>query len=238
VAEALVQQCVRQRLDDLSLARACAAGDEGAWAELVAVHGDFLHRFARRVLREPAAGDVADQVIADLWLRRKIARYEGRSSLRTWLGTIVAHAASNARRSARRRERSAAAAGLMVASGARVDRERERAVDVAALIASAIARQSVDDRLLILLYYHEGITLDDIGRTMRRSKAALSRRLKRIRNAILNDADREARRRVGVSAQSLLAGVPLSDINLDLRSACGLPAAAASARSHQWLKSA
>jgi hypothetical protein len=40
-------------------------------------------------------------VIADLWQRGKIARYEGRSTLRTWLGTVVANAAVNASRSRR-----------------------------------------------------------------------------------------------------------------------------------------
>jgi hypothetical protein len=92
----------RLSLDDLYLASACAQGEESAWEECLARHGDFVRGFARRFLREPAASDVADQVIADLWERRKMARYEGRSALRTWLGAIVAHAALNAVKADRR----------------------------------------------------------------------------------------------------------------------------------------
>ena len=83
-------------LDDLYLATACAAGDEPAWNEFGARFFAFIRDFARRVIRDPAASDVADAVIADLWQRKKLARYEGRSTLRTWLGAIVAHAAINA----------------------------------------------------------------------------------------------------------------------------------------------
>src|SRR5207244_7955291 len=49
----------------------------------------------------------AAELIADLWQHRKIERYEGRSSLRTWLATVVAHAAVNAGKAARTRARHA-----------------------------------------------------------------------------------------------------------------------------------
>src|SRR5438034_4928352 len=97
----------RLSLDDYYLATACAGGDEEAWAELIAAHRGFVHRFARRILREPEASDLAAELIADLWQHRKIERYEGRSSLRTWLGTVVAHAAVNAGKAARTRARHA-----------------------------------------------------------------------------------------------------------------------------------
>jgi hypothetical protein len=92
----------RLSLDDLYLAAACARGEEAAWEECLARHGAFIRDFARRFLREPAASDVADQVVADLWQRGKMARYQGRSTLRTWLGSIVAHAALNAMQAGRR----------------------------------------------------------------------------------------------------------------------------------------
>src|SRR5688500_11773285 len=84
-------------LDDLYLATCCAAGDEGAWREFESKHFSFMRDFARRLLSATAADDLAAQVIADLWQRRKIAQYEGRSTLRTWLCAVVMRAALNAR---------------------------------------------------------------------------------------------------------------------------------------------
>lgn len=198
-----------------------------AWAELVAAHGDFVRRFARRVLREPAASDVADQVIADLWLRRNIARYEGRSSLRTWLGSIVAHAAINASHSARRSRISAkAAVGSRPIRASWDTGEMARSDGLGGLIASSIAQQPPADRLLVLLYYDRSMTLEEISRVMGLSKAALSRRLKRIRRDILARLDAAARRQAGASARSLVDGLDIAEIDFDLRAACGFAAQA------------
>ena len=43
--------------------------------------------------------------------------------------------------------------------------------------------------MLVLLHYEQGLTLDEIGPVMGLSKAALSRRLKRIRDALLETTD-------------------------------------------------
>ena len=52
----------------------------------------------------------------------------------------------------------------------------------------------------------------------------MSRRLKRIREALLKAADALARRRLGTSARSLADGLQLSMVDLDLRAACRLAA--------------
>ena len=72
----------------------------------------------------------------------------------------------------------------------------------------------------MLLYYEQALTLDQIASMMSVSKAALSRRLKRIRDALLETVDQQARRRLGTSARSLADGLELSEIDLDLRAAC------------------
>jgi hypothetical protein len=91
-------------LDDLYLAVACAVGDERAWRELDERYFDYVRRFAQRFdLGGKDADDVADDVIADLWRRKTIARYQGRRSLSTWLGALVTHAALNVRAARARR---------------------------------------------------------------------------------------------------------------------------------------
>ena len=102
-------------------------------------------------------------MIADLWQRGKIARYEGRSSLKTWLGTVVSHAAINAAKAARTREPREEPAIHPALDPEPAIEDTERSGALARLLAESIARQPAHDRLLILLYYEQGLTLDEIG---------------------------------------------------------------------------
>ncbi len=63
-------------------------GDEAAFAELVGPHRAALHAHCRRMLRE---GDDADDAVQEALLRawRALPRFEGRSSLRSWLYKIA-----------------------------------------------------------------------------------------------------------------------------------------------------
>jgi RNA polymerase sigma-70 factor (ECF subfamily) len=68
------------------------AGDEVAFAELVERYHTRLVRLARSFV---ANGEVAEDVAQETWLAvvRGIERFEGRSSLRTWLFRICANRA-------------------------------------------------------------------------------------------------------------------------------------------------
>jgi RNA polymerase sigma-70 factor (ECF subfamily) len=207
----------RLSLDDLYLAAACARGEEAAWEECLARHGAFLRDFARRFLREPAAGDVADQVVADLWQRGKMARYQGRSTLRTWLASIVSHAALNAMKASRRTVPLEPGAGEAAASALAPDGvlgpERLLLQD---LVAEAMAGLAADARLLLLLHYEQGLTLDEIARVHGGSKAALSRKLQRTRDDLRGAIDALSRRAGASSADALRAGLDLGRLELDL----------------------
>jgi RNA polymerase sigma-70 factor (ECF subfamily) len=67
---------------------ALRAGDEAAFAELVRRHHAGLRRFARAYVASDA---VAEEVVQEAWLAvvTGIDRFEGRSSLKTWLFSIV-----------------------------------------------------------------------------------------------------------------------------------------------------
>jgi RNA polymerase sigma-70 factor (ECF subfamily) len=206
-------------LDDLYLAQACVGHDERAWAECSRQHFDFLRDFARRFLSGSDAIDVTDQVIADLWERRKLDRYQGRSSLRTWLGAVVAHAALQARKTLRRQE------GLFDGSASKVVRlagygtppeDNQTARLLTGLAAEALEQLAPDDKLLLLLHYEQDLSLDQIGTIVGASKATLSRRLKRLRESVHATIERLARERYRSSAADVRSGVDLGRLELDL----------------------
>jgi len=81
--------------EDLRLLERLQAGEEAAFVTLVARHHDPMLRLARTFVRSTA---VAEEVVQDTWLGvlRGIDRFEGRSSLRTWLLAILVNRARSA----------------------------------------------------------------------------------------------------------------------------------------------
>jgi RNA polymerase sigma-70 factor, ECF subfamily len=79
-------------VDEREQLAALRAGDERAFAALVDEHGAAMLRVARLYVRDRAA---AEEAVQEAWLGvlKGIERFEGRSSLRTWLLRIVANVA-------------------------------------------------------------------------------------------------------------------------------------------------
>jgi RNA polymerase sigma-70 factor (ECF subfamily) len=78
--------------DDGDLVARLRAGDEHAFTELVRRDHAALVRLARAYV---ADRDTAEEVVQEAWFAviRGIDRYEGRSSLRTWISRIVTYQA-------------------------------------------------------------------------------------------------------------------------------------------------
>jgi RNA polymerase sigma-70 factor, ECF subfamily len=74
--------------DDLALVERLRAGDERAFMMLVEQHQAAMLRIARMYVSSRA---VAEEVVQEAWLGvvRGLDRFEGRSSLRTWIFRIV-----------------------------------------------------------------------------------------------------------------------------------------------------
>lgn len=78
--------------DDAELVAALRAGDEGAFCWLVDTYSARLQRLARSFVHTAAA---AEEVVQETWLAviRGVDRFEGRSSLATWIYRILTNQA-------------------------------------------------------------------------------------------------------------------------------------------------
>ena len=78
--------------EDLGLVERLRAGDETAFMQLVEQLQPQMLRVARMYV---ATASVAEEVVQEAWLGvlRGIERFEGRSSLRTWIFRIVVNTA-------------------------------------------------------------------------------------------------------------------------------------------------
>lgn len=208
--------------EDLVLARACARGEETAWEDFERRHFAFIRAFATKVLPGAAGEDVAGDVIADLWKRGKLARYEGRSTLRTWLGAVVLHAALNAKQSARPSADLEAASGLAARPGDNTAPRAERG-HLTRMLQDAVGRLSAEERLLMRLHYEQGLSLEQMRPAFARSKAALSRRLNRARASVRSTMESLSQERFGIPLAELRQGVDFASWEFDLDSLLGDP---------------
>jgi RNA polymerase sigma-70 factor, ECF subfamily len=91
-----VEQAEFERRDgdaaEAALLARLRAGDESAFQGLLARHSGAMRRVARTFVRTDAA---ADDVVQETWLGvlRGLDRFEGRSSLRTWIFRILVNQA-------------------------------------------------------------------------------------------------------------------------------------------------
>jgi RNA polymerase sigma-70 factor (ECF subfamily) len=77
---------------DLELVTRLRAGEEQAFETLIAGHHATMLAIARNYVR---TGSVAEEVVQDTWLAvlQGLDRFEGRSSLKTWVFAILVHKA-------------------------------------------------------------------------------------------------------------------------------------------------
>jgi RNA polymerase sigma-70 factor, ECF subfamily len=85
------------RSEEASVVEELKAGSEQAYAWLIAHYHQPIYSVVHRILADPAdAADTTQEVFLKVF--RGIKRFDGRSSLKTWMYRIAIHEASNQRR--------------------------------------------------------------------------------------------------------------------------------------------
>ncbi|MGH9386889.1 MAG: RNA polymerase sigma factor, partial [Vicinamibacterales bacterium] len=215
---------------------ACAAGHEAAWEHFVLEFRPALYRAADAIDASGAARELADSLYADLYglrgardTRRSLFRYfHGRSSLATWLRAVLTQRHVDAIRARARVEPLPAdeeipASATVAVEEMAVDRRRFLA-SAQRVLSAAIAGLGPRDRLRLVCYYAQQMTLAEIGRLLREHEATVSRNLARTRRALREDVERRLRQDERLSdreVEECFASVMDDPGTLDLTSMLG-----------------
>jgi RNA polymerase sigma-70 factor (ECF subfamily) len=178
------------KLEELALARACAAGHEAAWQVFLTRFREKLYDIARGITKEDSsARDLADSLYADLYGTserdgRRVSRlnfYMGRGSLEGWLRTVLAQEFVNRYRKQKRlvslEEQAEDGVQFSAAPAGPVSPLDSR---LGAALDEALGLLSGEDRLVLASYYLDDRTLTEIGRMIGVHESTISRRLEKL----------------------------------------------------------
>jgi RNA polymerase sigma-70 factor, ECF subfamily len=182
------------KLEELALARACAAGHDAAWQAFLLRFREKLYDIARGITKEDSsARDLADSLYADLYGTseregRRVSRldfYMGRGSLEGWLRTVLAQEFVNRYRKTKRlvsleeqAEEGVQFSAAEPGPSGPVDARLSAALD------EALGQLKGEDRLVLASYYLDNRTLTEIGRMVGVHESTISRRLEKLLKAL------------------------------------------------------
>jgi RNA polymerase sigma-70 factor (ECF subfamily) len=180
---------------EAALIERCAAGDEAACADLVAIHQRMVYNLALHLLGDrDEALDLSQEVFLRVF--RTLANFRGQSALRTWIYRIVVNQVRNRQRWWRRRHR-----GEQVSLDAHVEKfgDLESKNDAstpdrmfvrketAQRIWSALDHLPFDQRTALILREIDGLRYDEIAFSLGIAVGTVKSRLTRARQALRDE---------------------------------------------------
>lgn len=183
------------RAPDLGLALGCVAGSEAAWDTFCAEYRPVLYAAARVFIPdETSARELADSLLAELYgldashpgRNSRLARFQGRSSLKTWLRAVLYQRFVDEYRRQKRLEPLPEEASQPTAAPASLSAEDDRhyAECLSEALEAALSELPARDKLLLSHYYVQSLTLKQIGRLSGEHEATVSRRLQSLRRLL------------------------------------------------------
>jgi RNA polymerase sigma-70 factor, ECF subfamily len=211
---------------DLYLACACLHGDAHAWRELDKQHLARVPQFVGRIDASSAFSDEVRQRLGEKLIREtdegpsKLALYTGRGPFGAWLRVAAIREAQNLKR---RGKRTVDANDIALAA---TDHDPEMlllkqryAAEFTAAFKAVLITLSADERNVLKMHYLDGLTVEEVGKVYRVSRATAARWIASARDTIIERTQAALGDRLGESApraQSLLAFVK-SQLDLSLR---------------------
>ncbi len=176
---------------EAALIQRCAAGDDSAFAELVAEHQRMVVQLAMNLLGDR---DEALDLSQDVFIRvfRTIGQFRGQSALRTWIYRIAVNQARNRHRFWRRRRRSDQVsldahveAHGDFQCGAEVGPDRILAQkELAVRLKDALDALPFDQRTVVVLREVDGLSYDEIAFSLGVAVGTVKSRLTRARQTL------------------------------------------------------
>src|SRR5215471_8041967 len=186
--------CFSLKIEELVLARACAAGNERAWETFMLRYREKLYEIGLHITREDsAARDLSDSIYAELYGTNskdgqrvsKLASYTGRGSLEGWLRTVMAQEHVNRYR----RQKRTVSLDEETEEGqqfASPDPEPVSTVDprLEAATDEALASLPADERFILAAYYLDDRTLAEIAQMLSVHESTISRKLDKLAKSL------------------------------------------------------
>jgi RNA polymerase sigma-70 factor, ECF subfamily len=182
--------------NDLYLAFACAQHSPVAWDRFTSIYRKYIHNLTAFVC--PVKGlvyELAETILSDLFLPdrsgySRIASYDGRSSLATWLRAIISYRAINERERKFNGmaqlnddifEKVDERALLSIEMALRSSRYRALIIDSLKQVCNKLTDR---ERLMLLLRYDNCLKLGEIGHLFGLHQATIARQIERVQAKI------------------------------------------------------
>jgi RNA polymerase sigma-70 factor (ECF subfamily) len=174
------------------LVEQCRRGDPQAFARLVAVHERLVYNLAARMLGDlEEAKDLSQEVFLQVY--KQLPRFEGRSSLKTWIYRIVVNQCRNRHRwwKRRRRDKALPIEELTASENAQLvvqhpdgPEEQLSRREQSARVQRALQTLSIDHRAVLVLREVDDLSGTEIAETLGVAEGTVKSRLARARDAL------------------------------------------------------
>ncbi len=177
------------RVEDLCLARGCAAGNEKAWEGFLLRYRESLYDMAHSIAREDTiARELADNIFADLYgistsggeRVSKLRSYTGVGSLAGWLRAVMARSYIDIYRKGRRTVSLEEEQEFTEVSAASPDPEIQVDPRLEEATAEVLGALPAEDRFLLASYFLDGNTLAEVARMLGVHESTASRRVEKL----------------------------------------------------------
>lgn len=169
----------------------CLQGDGSAFSRLVSLHEGMVVNLAMRLLGDrEEARDLAQDVFLQVY--RTLGRFQGKSSLKTWIYRITVNQCHNRRRwwRRRRRDRALSLHDLTPREEARLVQPQAAPFEwvsrreTAERVQAALLGLSFEHRSILVLREVEGLSCEEIASTLGVPEGTVKSRLARARDQL------------------------------------------------------